>query len=514
MKTRLATLDHFRRPHSLPLPRRLCSRTLLTLAIETSCDDTSVALVEKKRLINGNHGAIIHFHKKVTSNNTTFQGVHPLVSLKSHQENLAILVREAIQNLPTVQPEQPSQSLSDPAAMQSRPDFISVTRGPGMRSNLFVGLDTAKGLATAWELDIVGVHHMQAHALTPRLVVALRNTRKENINVNEETFAPRTVEPAFPFLSVLASGGHTLITHSASLTDHKVLGSSTDIAVGECLDKVARAVLPPDILQTSESTMYGALLEQFAFPGIEKGRIQPKLENGIRVADEDVYRMTDSTAAEYCASYGTRTEYGYTVPKTQEIAQTRNQTSWGWALNQPLATAAGGLKNKSMDMSFAGLLTYAERIVRFGIDPSTGKLSKDERSFSDMSIEERRQLAQEAMRAAFEHIVYRVVWSLQLQQTSAKNPGTSSSQSAKTVVMAGGVAANTFFRYILASVLSFHGYEDVRIVFPPASLCTDNAAMIGWTGLEMYEAGHVDSLRMRAIRKWPLNELLAPPEHD
>lgn len=133
----------------------------MTLAIETSCDDTSVAILEKTTE-NGHHIAQIHFHKKVTSNNTEFLGVHPLVSLRSHQENLANLVNEAIGHLP---PKKTSHVVVDKAVSQGKsdddaehgttrrlPDFISVTRGPGMRSNLFTGLDTAKGLAVAWQV--------------------------------------------------------------------------------------------------------------------------------------------------------------------------------------------------------------------------------------------------------------------------------------------------------------------------------------------------------------------------
>lgn len=108
----------------------------MTLAIETSCDDTSVAILETKTSPKTRAAvAKLHFHDKVTSNNAAFNGVHPLAALESHQENLAILVEAAIKHFPK---------------WTSKPDFVSVTRGPGMRSNLFTGLDTAKGLAVAW----------------------------------------------------------------------------------------------------------------------------------------------------------------------------------------------------------------------------------------------------------------------------------------------------------------------------------------------------------------------------
>ena len=132
----------------------------MTLAIETSCDDTSVAVVEKGTK-HGRIGAQLHFHKKVTSNNSAFQGVHPLVSLQSHQQNLASLVSEAIDHLP-LQSESFAGEEGQNVSSRQLPDFISVTRGPGMRSNLFTGLDTAKGLAVAWQ--VLSVAQLYEHA--------------------------------------------------------------------------------------------------------------------------------------------------------------------------------------------------------------------------------------------------------------------------------------------------------------------------------------------------------------
>lgn len=153
------------RTRALSVPQWSRYRRLMTLAIETSCDDTGVAIVEKNTE-NGRPVAKLHFHKKVTANNAEYHGVHPLVSLQSHQENLADLVSEAISHLPRKTSNE-SNGLNDgdsqgdhqenrPHVKSRRlPDFISVTRGPGMRSNLFTGLDTAKGLAVAWQVLIV-----------------------------------------------------------------------------------------------------------------------------------------------------------------------------------------------------------------------------------------------------------------------------------------------------------------------------------------------------------------------
>ena len=76
------------------------------------------------------------------------------------------------------------------------------------------------------------------------------------------------------------------------------------------------------------------------------------------------------------------------------------------------------------------------------------------------------------------------------------------------------VSANTDGSSRLASALSAHGYPHIRLAFPPPSLCTDNAAMIAWAGLEMYYGGHKDLRSIRAIRKWPLDQILSPPTDE
>lgn len=81
----------------------------------------------------------------------------------------------------------------------------------------------------------------------------------------------------------------------------------------------------------------------------------------------------------------------------------------------------------------------------------------------------------------------------------------------ETVVVAGGVASNHYLRYILASTLCARGYANVKVVFPRPDLCCDNAAMIAWAGMEMYLRGERDQLDIRAVRKWPIDQLLSPP---
>lgn len=390
--------------------------------------------------------ATLHFHEKVTADNSKFRGVHPMVALDSHQINLGKLVQKALQNLPGSDNHgneffdlKKSISIYDQSkdsyVQKQKPDFISVTRGPGMRSSLSTGVDTGKGLAIAWQIPLVGVHHMQAHALTPRLVSALEQPES-------------AIEPAFPFLSLLVSGGHTLLVHSASLTSHHLLATTADIAIGDCLDKCGRLILPSHLLASTKDTMYGRLLETFAFP-------------------------SDAL-------------YEYTPPPRRAEELARKPTKWGWAFGVPLAETRSGSKSKSMEFSFTGTGSTVQRLIE--------KKAQE----GGMGESERRALAKEAMRVVFEHLASRVVMALQSLQDNSDN-------AVSTLVVSGGVACNGFLRYILRAFLDVRGFSHIKLSFPPVALCTDNAAMIAWTGMEMFEAGWESELGIQAVRKWSVD---------
>ncbi|KAI9370393.1 glycoprotease family protein [Aspergillus egyptiacus] len=399
-------------------------RGLLTLAIETSCDDTSVAIVDKT-----NSRADILFLENITCDSTAYRGIHPVCALQSHQANLAKLTTKALARLPFASGSEtnPHKLIPLPDGNRQKPDFISVTRGPGMRSNLNVGLDTAKGLSVAWQIPLVGVHHMQAHLLTPRLVSALS---PDSPNIT----------PEFPFFSILASGGHTILTTSTSLTAHSVLATTNGFSIGKALDTFAREVVPESLLATSKNTMYGKLLEQWAFP------------NG---------------PADYA---------DYTAARTrgEEMARSHRDTGYEWTMAIPL------VNTRDLALSFAHLhqpLAYIQT----------------QRTIAD---EERVALAREGMRTCFEHVGSRTIIALEsLART----------QDIRTLVVSGGVAANQFFRRVLRSFLDVRGFEHVRVVAPPPALCTDNAAMIGWAGIEMFEAGWRSDLSVEALRRWSLD---------
>ena len=260
-----------------------------------------------------------------------------------------------------------------------KPDIVTVTRGPGMRSSLSVGLDTAKGLAVAWQVPLVAINHMQAHALTPRLVSSLA----QDISVPSD--------PAFPFLSLLISGGHTLLVHSKALAEHEILASTADIAIGDAIDKIARLLLPPAKLEDLKESMYGSVLEKFVFPE------------------------------------GT-TDHHYHAPATKGEQIARKQTRWGWALGAPLAETHSGSKSNHMEFSFCGLGSTVKRLV--------------DRSGHEMSIDERKDLARESMRIFFEHLASRVIIAL----NSFADPKAPKASPINTLVVSGGVAANGYLR--------------------------------------------------------------------
>lgn len=394
-----------------------------------------MAIVEKTSVIAGSDKAKIHFLENITADSRAHRGIHPILALESHQENLASLVNKAMRSLPPSEDGKKSINLAD-GSTRRRPDFISATRGPGMRSNLSVGLDTGKALSVAWQVPMVGVHHMQAHLLTPRLVSCI---------ASDSHSAPTgALSPHFPFLSILVSGGHSILVHSQSLTDHKIMASSDDIAMGETLDKAARDILPAPLLQEAKNTMYGKTLEEFVFP------------NG-----------KDDFA-----------DYRPPMNRGEEVI--KRQSTWGWSVTTPFANT------RALQLSFSSVSSMVGKIVK----------TKN----GEMSREERVDLGREAMRVCFEHLASRTVIALEALRVRHRDEN-----EIKTLVVSGGVAANKFLMHVLRSFLDVRGFHDMAIVAPPPYLCTDNAAMIAWAGIEMFEAGWRSDLNCRALRKWTLD---------
>lgn len=256
-----------------------------------------------------------------------------------------------------------------------------------------------------------------------------------------------------------------MLVKSAGLTDHQILASTGDIAIGDCLDKAARALLPPDLMKPP----YGRALEEFAFPA-------------------------------------GASDYNYTAPARRQEELIRRATRWGWSLGVPLSESKGGEKSsKRMAFSFAGLLTSIQRFMKYQVG-SDGSLKSELRDPESIDVEERRDMAREVLRVSFEHLASRIL--LYLDETSkpkCKQPSPGTPEYIDTVVVSGGVASNRYLRHLLRAILDARGYSHIKVAFPPPSLCTDNALMIAWAGMEMYASGYQTTLDITPIRKWSMD---------
>lgn len=172
------------------------------LGIESSCDDTSAAVV-----IDGILCSNVIASQKVHEN---YGGVVPELASRAHQENVVPVVSEALR--------QAGVTAADLTA-------IAYTRGPGLIGSLLVGGSFAKGLAIACDIPLIEVNHLQAHALSP----FIRESE------NDET-------PEFPYLTLLVSGGNSQLIMVKSPSEMKLLGSTIDDAAGEAFDKCGKVM--------------------------------------------------------------------------------------------------------------------------------------------------------------------------------------------------------------------------------------------------------------------------------
>jgi N6-L-threonylcarbamoyladenine synthase len=180
----------------------------LTLALETSCDDTCAAVVEADGRIRANVISSQLAHDR-------FGGVVPEIASRHHLELVNLIV---------------AQALSDAGVALGDIELVAATQGPGLVGALLVGLSTAKALAAARQLPFAAVDHMQGHVAANFLAEAGSDDRSELAN---HAFEP-------PFVCLIASGGHTLMTRVQSHDGFEVLGRTLDDAAGEAFDKGAR----------------------------------------------------------------------------------------------------------------------------------------------------------------------------------------------------------------------------------------------------------------------------------
>ncbi|NOZ52401.1 MAG: tRNA (adenosine(37)-N6)-threonylcarbamoyltransferase complex transferase subunit TsaD [Gammaproteobacteria bacterium] len=168
------------------------------LGIETSCDETGVAIFDSKK------GLLAHAIHSQATLHAEYGGVVPELASRDH-------IRQC---LPLI-----TQVLDEASLKGSEIDGVAYTAGPGLIGALLVGTSIARSLAWSWQVPAIAVHHMEGHLLAPML--------EENA-------------PCLPFIALLVSGGHTLLVEVHEIGRYKILGESVDDAAGEAFDKTAK----------------------------------------------------------------------------------------------------------------------------------------------------------------------------------------------------------------------------------------------------------------------------------
>ncbi len=332
------------------------------LGIETSCDETAVAVYDPVR------GLIAHQLHSQVDLHATYGGVVPELASRDHLRRLLPLVDAALAQAQLTGPQLSA---------------VAYTGGPGLIGALLVGATTAVGLAVAWRVPALAVHHMEAHLLAPLL---------------------EPDPPAFPFVALLVSGGHSMLVDVAGFGQYEILGQTLDDAAGEAFDKVAKLLGLP-------------------YPG------GPALEK--------LARSGRATAVKF---------------------------------PRPMLSRPG------LEFSFSGLKTAVMLKVR---EYEQDNLL-DEAGRADLA-------------ASFQAAAVEVLVAKSLRALAAAGR--------QRLVVAGGVGANQYLRAQLSQALE--GGE-TTVYYPRIEFCTDNAAMVAYTGYRRLRHGARGDYQVRAQPRWVL----------
>lgn len=336
------------------------------LGIETSCDETGIALYDSEK------GLLGHSLYSQIALHSEYGGVVPELASRDHVRKTLPLISEV---------------LASARLTKQDIDAVAYTSGPGLVGALMVGACIGRALAYAWGVPAVGVHHMEGHLLAPML---------------------EAQPPAFPFVALLVSGGHTQLVQVDGIGRYTLLGESLDDAAGEAFDKAAKML-------------------DLDYPG---------------------------------------------GPQVAKLAAQGNPERFTFP--RPMIDRPG------LDFSFSGLKTYTLNTVA---QHAQANGLPDDQTCADIAC------------AFQEAVVDTLVVKCRraLQQTGFK-----------TLVIAGGVSANTRLRERLESALEKIG---AWVFYARHEFCTDNGAMIAYAGCQRLLAGQSEPLAVAVTPRWPLDTL-------
>ncbi len=243
---------------------------MIVLGIETTCDETAAAVVE--RFEDGRGKILSNIVLSQVSEHAAFGGVVPEIAARAHVEALDLIIAKAMH-----QADRTYDTI----------DGVAAAAGPGLIGGVIVGLTTAKAIALVKEKPLIAVNHLEAHALTARLTDAT----------------------PFPYCLFLASGGHTQIVAVRGVGDYVRIGTTQDDAIGEAFDKTAKLLglgYPGGPQVEKEATRGDAA--RFALPRPMHGRKDADfslsgLKTALRLEAEKIAPLSDQDVADLCASF-------------------------------------------------------------------------------------------------------------------------------------------------------------------------------------------------------------------
>jgi N6-L-threonylcarbamoyladenine synthase len=240
------------------------------LGIETTCDETAASVVE--RGADGQGRILSNEVLSQIEDHAAYGGVVPEIAARAHVEVMDVLVKRA---------------LAEAGLTLADMDGVAAAAGPGLIGGVMVGLTTAKALALVTQKPFLAVNHLEAHALSPRLTDGV----------------------AFPYLLLLASGGHTQLLVVKGVGDYLRLGTTIDDAIGEAFDKVAKMLgLPYPGGPQVERLAHEGDAKRFAFPRPLIGRKEPDfslsgLKTAVRIEAEKIAPLSEQDVRDLCASF-------------------------------------------------------------------------------------------------------------------------------------------------------------------------------------------------------------------
>ena len=412
------------------------------LAIETSCDETAIAVIEGwGGFTSPTFGILSNAVASQARVHSKWGGVVPNLARREHERNLSLVLKAALMKgkLMFLKPRPASAPLTNQKIQKIKTflehepelfrrfkqsilplappsvDAIAVTYGPGLEPALWTGIVFAKELAQKWKIPLIPVNHMEGHIFSV---------------FGKEKGVFKIKKLKTPILTLLVSGGHTQLVLTKKWMDYKIIGETLDDAVGEAFDKVARMLgLPypggPQISKLAE---------------LQRNRLSKKLTEKERDLLER--RLGSATA------------------QARGIFQQKNIRASNKQL--PFLLPRPMLHIKNFDFSFSGLKTAVLYLIR-----DLGGIEK-------ISPTTKAQIALEFENAAIECLVYKTQKAIEKYKI-------------KTLIVAGGVAANKYLKSEMQKIVRQDLVTDkIKLLFPSKGLHGDNSVMIGIAGYLNY----------------------------